>query len=273
MSTHFRRSPSPQYLDTHRYSPVHQHHLKYTEFYEYPLIISIDRYPREWYYLDLQELPTLGSHHRVLESTDTHYSLEYKDSLEHDPSITRHIAELDRLQRDPSIELPILEERLVFHLLNYDQDIPHIPFHTKRKPLRWHYYDEPAAEIRSESTEVKLSPLPLPRTGLIDSARLMLRDNEFGQFPLEYYLYRRPNTFEWDVYDSETVQPSIEETTTVTVVKEIHLSTVEAGQLLLREEDLHSHSLDHHIHARPATFDYDVLHTHHHRLETNKHNP
>lgn len=101
--------------------------------------------------------------------------------------------------------MPIFEERLVFHLLNYDQDVPHIPFHTRRKPIQWHYYDEP--------------------TDLGDG---------LSQHPLDYYLHRRPNTLEWDLQ--------------------------EAGQLLLRENELDSHLLDHHIRRRPKHFHYDVLH-------------
>lgn len=91
----------------------------------------------------------------------------------------------------------------------------------------------------------------------------MLRDNEFGQFPLEFYLHRRPKTFEWEPFEpTQIVVHPIEEPSTVTIIEKSPL--LEEGHLLLRDAEFHSHTLDHHIERRPIYFYYDILHHHHH---------
>lgn len=96
--------------------------MNYNEFVEKPLIISIDRYPKEWYYYEDEiYVPALDERRQTVEHADTHYHFEYEEELSKGPSLKRQIEELELLEKQPSIELPILEERLVFHLLNYNQ--------------------------------------------------------------------------------------------------------------------------------------------------------
>ncbi|KAI6181302.1 hypothetical protein M3Y98_00814600 [Aphelenchoides besseyi] len=312
--------------------------LHYSEFVPHPLIISLDRYPREWWYehvhhehpihqqpLELQPLSEQRQH--ILEEEVSHIGYEIKETFEQSPAI-RHIKELEELIRSPTVELPYFEERLVFHLLNYDQDMPHLPFHIRRRPVA--PVQEPVVEpIRIErvieevktlllrESEMLQSPLlvqqvlqPLEPVVVIDErsrqqeevGRLMLRDTEFGRYPLDSYLSQRPTTFEWIPMPEQTTrveefplgQPEptftghvvyrerplshtpetalylLEPTHDLTysiyepIVEIKHLPQhMETGRLLLRDEEFGPWPLNDFIHQRPDYFEYD-LHYHVH---------
>ncbi|KAI6207132.1 hypothetical protein M3Y94_00994900 [Aphelenchoides besseyi] len=307
--------------------------LYYTEFVPHPLIISLDRYPREWWYEHVHhehpthqqplELPEQRQH--ILEEGVSHIGYEIEETFEQSPAI-RHIKELEELVRSPTVELPFFEERLVFHLLNYDQDMPHLPFHIRRRPvvplqepivepIRIERVIEEVKTLLLRESEMLQSPLlvqqvlkPLEPLVVIDEkprqqeevGRLILRETEFGRYPLDSYLSQRPTTFEWipmseqptrsDEFPLGQPEPTftghvvyrerplshtpetalwlLEPTHDLAysiyepVVEIRHLPQhVETGRLLLRDNEFGPWPLSDYIHQRPDYFEYD-LHYH-----------
>lgn len=122
---------------------------------------------------------------------------------------------------------------MIFNLLNYVQDLPHIPFRARRR----HHHEEESLE------PIEVQPVAVPRKDLIESGKLTLREEEFGQYPLEHHVEKSTVTIEYrqhpvaysPEYALDLLEPQAELSHSYFVPE-----VVETGQLLLREDDLHS---------------------------------
>ncbi|CAD5221417.1 unnamed protein product [Bursaphelenchus okinawaensis] len=111
--------------------------LFYIESKHYPLIISLDKYPREWYYEDLTDLEDSKN---VVEEGRTRYDIEIEDTIEKAKRrITQEINK-EVVDEEHTVEGGVVNRKhsILYHLLNRSTDMPTIPFHTK-KPQYWSY--------------------------------------------------------------------------------------------------------------------------------------
>ncbi|CAD5227523.1 unnamed protein product [Bursaphelenchus xylophilus] len=114
----------------------HVHYLYYHELEFVPLIITLDRYPREWYYEELDE-------RSVVESGRTRYEIEIEETLEKAKRrITRELTQEPPEEEDEEEigKSGVVNRRTssLYHLMNRSTDMATIPFHTK-KPIQWSY--------------------------------------------------------------------------------------------------------------------------------------